>query len=263
MSNQPNNNDENVFDIPVRINDQMEHTEDMIHRLQEEEKEAGRIIGEYEQHYYGNRSQARSEVYYEDTPEKQKNDGWWSTMTSRADDFKLPPRHRYPSRAVKAHAAENEKFWAAMAHGNAILTLLFALGGGPAVVIPLLVPLAIYFYYRRRSEYVAFHSLQAFTLQVVGTIGVMIVLLSGIILLGILIAISALFSLVLIGIPFLILFGLLFVAFVVTTLAMPFVMVIYGVIAAFAAYNGRNYRYPYIADWVDDQLENGMFGITI
>ena len=263
MSNQPNNNEENVLDIPVRVNEQMDQTEDMIHRLQEEEKEVGRIIGEYEQRYYGNRSQARSEVYYEELPEKQKDHGLWSTMTSRADDFKLPPRHRYPSRAVRAHATENEKFWAAMAHANAILTLLFALGGGPTVVIPLLVPLAIYFYYRRRSEYVAFHSLQAFTMQVVGTIGFMIVLLSGVAVLTVLIAISALFSVVLIGIPFLLLFIVLLVMFVPATLAMPLAMVVYGVIAAFAAYNGRNYRYPYIADWVDDQLENGMFGITI
>lgn len=263
MTNQSNNppNDD-VFDIPVRINEQIDQTDEMINRLKQEEREAARIVEEYENRYYGQQG-AGSNIYYEDEPEKEKRDSWWGKFANMADDYQLPPRHRYPSRAVQSAVSDNERTWAALAHANAILTLIFAMAGGPAVVLPLLVPLAIYFYYRRRSEYVAFHSLQAFTMQVVGTIGFLIVLLSGITILTMLIVVSALFSVVLVGIPFLLLFILMLVLFVPATLIMPLAMVVYGAIAAYAANKGRNYRYPYVADWVDDQLSNGIFGVAL
>jgi uncharacterized Tic20 family protein len=34
-------------------------------------------------------------------------------------------------------------------------------------------------------------------------------------------------------------------------------MLLYGTIAAIETYNGRDYRYPFIARWVDRQLAGG------
>src|SRR5436305_1441303 len=67
---------------------------------------------------------------------------------------------------------EEERQWAAFAHGSAVLTFLLGLmSGGILTLFSIFIPLGIYFYYRQRSEYVAYQALQAFVLQLLGTIG--------------------------------------------------------------------------------------------
>ena len=128
------------------------------------------------------------------------------------------------------------------------------------IILPLLLPMGIYFYFRKKSEYVAFHALQAFTLQVVGTIGFLTLLITGTLLLTALITISAI---TIIGIPLAIVLALVLVVFVPATFVLPLGMIVYGIIAAFATRQGRDYRYPWVADWVDDQLSNGFLGVSI
>jgi hypothetical protein len=72
--------------------------------------------------------------------------------------------------------------------------------------------------------------------------------------LGVAIAVSAIASVLLIGLPFLLIFVLLLVIFIPLTLALPFGMLIYAIIGAIQTYNGQNYRYPWIADWIDRQM---------
>ena len=43
---------------------------------------------------------------------------------------------------------------------------------------------------------------------------------------------------------------------------MPFVMLLFGTIAAIQTYNGRDYRYPYVARWVDRQLAGGLLNVV-
>ncbi len=102
----------------------------------------------------------------------------------------------------------------------------------------------------------AFHALQAFALQIVGTVGWLALLLVGVLVLGVAIAVSAVASVLLIGLPFLLIFVLLLVIFIPLTLALPFGMLIYAIIGAIQTYNGQNYRYPWIADWIDRQMSS-------
>jgi uncharacterized Tic20 family protein len=218
------------------------------------------IVREYEKKYY-------RQSLYSDAPAPQPRIGDPNKQKHQWDfrdiNVKVPAKHRYQTRAASGELQDTERTWAAIAHASAILTFLVLITVTPGVVLTALIPLGIYLAFRNKSEFVAFHALQAFTVQVVGTVGAMLLLLTGGIVLGTLIAISLVLSLVLIGIPFLILFSLMLVGLVLFSFALPIAMVVYSMIAADAAYKGRNYRYPYVADWLDDQLKNGMLGSVI
>ncbi len=244
-----NPNDEGAIQIPVRVN-----SEEPAPAAPQTESD-DEIVREYEERYYG----PTTYQYSDDTsrpPRKSKQS--WNQYWDTVKRVKLPPRHRYDTRPAPEGLEENERTWAALAHGSALLTFIAVFSTGPGAFFTLLIPLGIYLMFRRKSEYVAFHALQAFTLQTVCTVGAFALLVSGSIILVILILISALFSLILVGIPFLLLFIVMLLLLVGVTLLAPVLMLIYGMIAAHAAWNGRNYRYPYVADWVDDQLSNGM-----
>lgn len=255
-------NDEGAIPIPVRIGSRLEDAppvgEPPVQAVADEDDA---IVREYERKYY-------RQSLYNDQPVPQPRVGD-SHKQKRQWDFrdinvKVPPKHRYQTRAMSGEIQDTERTWAAIAHGSALLTILVAIAAAPGVLLTVLIPLGIYLAFRNKSEFVAFHALQAFTIQVVGTVGALVLLLAGGLVLGTLIAISALLSLVLIGIPFLIFFVLLLVALVVfSVFILPLGMVVYSMIAADAAYKGRTYRYPYIADWLDDQLKNGMLGSVI
>jgi uncharacterized Tic20 family protein len=153
---------------------------------------------------------------------------------------------------------DDEKMWAAVAHGSVWLTLIGGvLSVGAIVPISVFVPLAIYLMFRRRSDYVAFHALQAFVLQLIGTVGAFAVLLVGGIVwtLGMVIALMAV--VILVGFILVPLWGVVGVVLAVLILVMPVAMLLYGTIGAIETYNGRDYRYPFIARWVDRQLAGG------
>jgi hypothetical protein len=244
--------------IPVRMGQNRYHDDSVRDDVADEE-----VVREYEQRYQG-RLAADEDVYqqrpYDEYGPRKSKFGWNSYWDS-AKKVKLPPRHRYNARSGSMPQAvdDSERLWAALAHASGLLTLLAVLGTGPGVVVALLIPLGIYFIFRRRSEYVAFHALQAFTMQTVTTIGVAITVIVGMLVLVPLIILSGLFSFVLVGIPFLIMFVLMAALLAIVGFTAVFVILpIYSMIAAHAAWNGRAYRYPYVADWVDDQLTNGM-----
>ncbi|MBN2302957.1 MAG: DUF4870 domain-containing protein, partial [Anaerolineae bacterium] len=155
---------------------------------------------------------------------------------------------------------KSERKWAALAHGSTLLTALVAIGSaGSGALLTMFIPLLIYFAFRNRSEFVAFHALQAFTIQLVGTIGwLALVIVGGIVWVALLI-ISAFLLLLLVGFILLPLVALLGPLLFVISLALPLGMVIYSVIAAVETYAGRNYRIPYIARWVESQMYSGGF----
>ncbi len=254
-------NDDGAIPIPVRIGSRLEDAPPTNEPPMQGVADDDAIVREYERKYY-------RQSLYNDAPPPQPRVGD-SQKQKRQWDFremnvKMPPKHRYQTRASMGEVQDTERTWAAIAHGSALLTILVAIAAFPGVVLSVLIPLGIYLAFRNKSEFVAFHALQAFTIQVVGTIGALVLLLAGTLVLGTLIAISALLSLVLIGIPFLLLFALLLVGLVIfSVFVLPLGMVVYSMIAADAAYKGRIYRYPYIADWLDDQLKNGMLGSVI
>jgi len=124
---------------------------------------------------------------------------------------------------------------------------------GWAVLALVFVPLLIYAGFRDRSRFVAFHALQAFAAQVVGTIGWAVILIIGTLIFAVAIALAAIASIVLIGIPFLLLFIVLYVVFALAMLLLPLAIVILSIAGAVNTYSGRDFRYPVIAGWIERQ----------
>jgi uncharacterized Tic20 family protein len=169
-----------------------------------------------------------------------------------------PKRREMPRSYSTLRVTDDEKLWASVAHGSVWLTLIGGiLSVGAIVPISIFVPLAIYFMFRRRSDYVAFHALQAFVLQLVGTVGAFAVLLVGGIVWTVGMVIALLAVVVLVGFILVPLWGIVGVVLAGLILVMPIAMLLYGTIAAVETYNGRDYRYPFIARWVDRQLAGG------
>ncbi len=224
--------------VPSRIRDAVNNVRQRV----KEEAERGRdVVREYEDRYHGRRLESPPEEEIAGTP----------------------PRAYVPQKFKRMHDPasidENERKWAALAHGSTLLTALVALAsGGLGVLITMLVPLCIYFSFRKRSEYVAFHALQAFTIQLVGTVGWLALFIVGTIVGLALFFVSLILIVVLVGIILAPLVVLLYVLFVLVSLLLPVAMVIYSVIAAVETWNGQNYRYPYIARWVESQMHSNV-----
>lgn len=157
------------------------------------------------------------------------------------------------------HISDEEKLWASVAHASVWFTLLGgALSIGAVLPISVFIPLIIYFAFRRRSDYVAFHALQSFVLQLVGTLGALLLLtVGGIVwIVGMIVVLVAM--MVLIGFLLLPVWGIVGILLLFAVVALPLLMVMYGTIAAIETYNSRDYRYPFIARWVDRQLAGGF-----
>lgn len=229
--------------IPPRIR---EAVEDVRNRIQED---PGRdVVKEYEERYYGRKRL--------ETPPASTD-----SESSRSEQVHAP-RKKAKRLYDPASVSDNERKWASIAHGSTLLTaLLGILSGGALVLLTMFVPLFIYFSFRKRSEFVAFHALQAFTIQLVGTIGWIALLVVGTLTWVALLIVSALLILVLVGIILLPLVILAYPVFIVLSLALPLGMVVYSVIAVVETHAGRNYRIPYISRWVESQMYNHVLAI--
>jgi uncharacterized Tic20 family protein len=227
--------------IPSKIR---EAVEDVRRRIKEEANYRRDVVKEYEERYHGQGS-SRLE-------------------TPRQEDSIPPSDVHVPYKPKRWHdpasVSENERKWAALAHASTLLTALVALGsGGLGVLLTMFVPLFIYFSFRKRSEYVAFHALQAFTIQLVGTIGWLALLIVGTLVAVALFFISLILIVLLVGLILAPVVVLAYVLFVLLSLLLPIGMVIYSVIAAVETWSGHNYRYPYIARWVESQMHGSFF----
>lgn len=188
------------------------------------------VVREYEQRYYGPR---KSKIG--DRPRS------YSTM----------------------HVSDDERLWAAVAHASVWVTFLTGFAtAGFGVPLSIFVPLVIYFLFRNKSDYVTFHALQAFVIQLAGTVGAVALLVIGGVAWVVGLIVALLLMLVLIGFVLVPLWGLVGVALLLVAFLMPFAMLLFGTIAAVQTYNGRDYRYPYIARWVDRQLAGGLLNVV-
>lgn len=157
------------------------------------------------------------------------------------------------------NVTDEERQWAAVAHASIWVTLLGGfLTAGFVVPVSIFIPLVIYFLYRKRSDYVSFHALQAFVLQLVGTVGVLALAIVGgtAWLIGMVLALLAVF--VLAGIVLVPLWGLVGIALALVIFLTPFAALLLGTIATVQTYNRLDCRYPLIAKWVDRQLAGGF-----
>jgi len=158
---------------------------------------------------------------------------------------------------ITPETTKQERNWAALAHFSAIVTLLFSIGSGGLGAIPFVfIPLGIYLAFKEKSKFVAFHAAQAVALQVVGSVGYFLFILAGVLSVSVVWIVSALLVVILVGILLLILVAPLVTAAVALVIvAAPFVLAVLSIVGGIEAYHGREYRYPYLGNWVTDWLE--------
>ncbi len=143
---------------------------------------------------------------------------------------------------------------AALAHASILITVIIGVGsGGLGAILGVLVPLAIWYSYREKSAYTANQALQATVYQVAGVLALLTLALGGSILVVVGWTVAGALAAVLIGLclmPFALIVTLLLV---VAVLALPVAQLVYGLYAAYETYQGRDFRYRWIADWIDQQ----------
>lgn len=150
-----------------------------------------------------------------------------------------------------------ERTWAALAHLSSLATLLLALGTlGLGGLLFVFAPLAIYLLYRDKSEYVAFHAMQAFVLQLVLSVGFFTAIIVGIVAIVIAWVITGVLSAILIGLILIPVAIVLTVAIVLGLVAAPFVLGGFSIAATIQSAGGQNYSYPYIGQWVENWLDS-------
>jgi len=199
--------------------------------------------------------EARVEAGDDDALVREYEQRYFGTPEERLAGPAVPAPAPRAAKSKRWDVDRNERRWAALAHASTLLTAAVALPSfGAGTLLTIFVPLLIYLAFRNRSDYVAFHALQAFTIQLVGTVGWFTLVLVGGLAWGLMLLVSLVLILVVVGavlFPMILLLGAL--AFV-ASFALPLAMVIYSVIATIETWNGHDYRYPYIARWVEHQL---------
>ena len=202
------------------------------------------VVREYEDKYYGET----------ETRDKRKRAENLAGQVAGQVKERLSGYDWQPHAYATSGLTDEEKLWAALAHASFVLTLgLSMISGGLGALLLVFVPLAIYLAFRDRSEFVARQAMQAFALQIVGTVGWLGIMLVGSIFFSLAIVVSAIASIVLIGIPFLIIFVVLFVVFILAMVVAPVGLLVFSILAAISTYGGKDYRYPFIASWIDRQ----------
>lgn len=224
--------------VPSRIR---EAVNDVRRRIREEASRERDVVQEYEERYHG-RDSSRLEAL-------PAEEGMG--------------RARMPAKSKRWHdpstVSGNERKWAMLAHASTLVTALVALPtAGMAFLLTMFAPLLIYFAFRKRSEFVAFHALQAFTVQLVGIVGWLAIVTIGTLIAAALFLISVpLIIVFLLGLLLMAVVAIVWVLLMVASLALPVGMVIYSVIAVVETRQGHNYRIPYIARWVEGQMYSG------
>lgn len=147
---------------------------------------------------------------------------------------------------------EEERFWATLAHALGPIMMAFIIfTDSPAWLLALMLTAGIYFYHAGKSDYVRDHARQALTLQLLGTFGWLALVLSGIAVWLVALMISVALMLIVIGFiltPLVAVAGpILFLA----SFALPLSVILFGTIGAWETWNGREFRYPYVADRLD------------
>jgi uncharacterized Tic20 family protein len=159
-------------------------------------------------------------------------------------------------RTTSVETTSEERTAAALAHASTILTLLVSIAsGGLGGVLFVFIPFLIYLSYKDRSRYVAFHAAQAFALQVIGTVGLFLSIIVGVLVIGIVWAIAILLTVILIGLILYPVAVLVTLAVITIWLGAPFVGMAFSLVGAVETANGRDYRYPYVGQWVEDWLK--------
>lgn len=126
-----------------------------------------------------------------------------------------------------------ERTWGMLAHLSILLNLVSGFLGMVAAIV-------IYFTYKNRSRFVAYHAMQSFIFQVITWLGAGLVA-------GLFLGFGT-------ALAFLIIPLLCLIPGILVFLAIP-ASIIYGIIGAVQVNNGEDFRYWQVGDWVRDILE--------
>ena len=144
---------------------------------------------------------------------------------------------------------------AAIAHAAACLTVVLGLASGIGLIIGPVVALAIHFVYRARSRFVALHALQSLAYQVAGAVSLSLLGALGAAgvaaargLSGLLGDATSRIDLRLHPLPLALVVAGVFLSGVLSWLA-------YGLYGAYQVYQGRDFRYWLIGDWILREAE--------
>jgi uncharacterized Tic20 family protein len=148
---------------------------------------------------------------------------------SAGDEMQLSNEPELPT-----HSSE-ERTWAALAHASVLLNFVVGLGGVIAAGVIWLIK-------KEESEWVGFHGLQSLVFQGL-QLAVTLVVVGGTWVLGFA------FSFLTLGFGTLIAVPLMFLTFFLGMLIMVAGLV-YGLYGAYQVYNGQDFRYPWLGDWL-------------
>ena len=160
-----------------------------------------------------------------------------------------------PATTEPAPVPSDEWTAAALAHASVLLTLILGVAGGIGLLVGPAIPLVMYLGYRGKSRFVAFHALQSFAYHVVGMVFFLVLVVVTAVWVTIAWTISGLLSAVLVGLllmPFAFVLTLLTVLLLV---CIPFAWLGYGLVAAYQVYQGRDFRYRLIGEWLEREVK--------
>jgi uncharacterized Tic20 family protein len=241
-----------------------------IARAEAEDAEGRDVVQEYQSKYYGSpteraKAEPRRGRDHRSTPTPPPPPIRRSTRPARQARRQQHRQERRQSRPARRQAppapvapplpkvtpltSDEERLWAAISHASLMFTLVVALfTGGVLLPFLLFVPLVIYFAYRRRSEFVAYHALQGFAMQLFATLGMLAVGITGAIALVIAIVVSAI---TIVGIPVTIVLVIVLLLFAIVVVLSPVILSIYGLYGAWVVFNGGDFRYHWFSEKVD------------
>lgn len=155
------------------------------------------------------------------------------TAPDQEDSIMGPSEDAASSSAPLPLSVNEERTWAMLAHLSILLNLFTGFLGG-------IVAILIYFIYKDRSRFVAYHAMQSFIFQAITWLGAGLVS-------TFLITVGSVLGFLII--PLLCLIpGLLILLLIPASL-------IYGVVAGVQVNNGEDFRYWQVGDWVREILE--------
>ncbi|MCJ7738487.1 MAG: DUF4870 domain-containing protein [Anaerolineae bacterium] len=155
-------------------------------------------------------------------------------------------------------ASELADSWtvAALAHASIAVTLLLSFSGGVGALVGPAIALAIYFGYRQRSRFVAYHALQAVAYQAIGLVMYLVLIAVLVSVTVVAWTISGLLSTVLIGLLLMPLALALTLFMVLILLLAPLGWAGYGLYVAYQVYQGRDEAYWLVGEWVGKGVES-------
>lgn len=160
----------------------------------------------------------------------------------------------------KSHSSlvSQETFFAALAHALGPIMLVVDLSRpGPQSIPFLLATSLILIYHRKRSPFVAHHARQALALQLLGTLGFFILILSGTAFWLVMLLVSIIAVVVLVGLIFIPMVLLTYPLFILFALTLPLSIFILGSLGAWRTANGYDFDYPVLA-----RLLDRVFGVV-